>query len=60
MARKKNYKPGDIVWTQGCESSEWYECRVLEMLTPGNYLLESPAHGYAIQRHYSELERSPK
>ena len=64
MTRKKNYKPGDVVWTQGCESGAWYECRVIEpcndLSSPGEYLLASPAHGYAIYRHYSEMERSPR
>lgn len=63
VTRKKHYQPGDIVWAQGCETGNWYECRVIErcnqVLSPGDYLLDSPAHGYAIQRHYSEMRRTP-
>ena len=50
-------KPGAKVWTEAISGSPIL-CTVLEpdSLIGGEWLLASPAHGYAIQRHYSECE----
>ena len=50
-------KPGAKVWTE-TTSGEAIRCTVIkpDSIIEGEWLMASPAHGYAIQRHYSECE----
>jgi hypothetical protein len=51
-------RPGVKVWTD-TTSGEPILCAVIkpDNIMDGEWLLESPAHGYAIQRHWRELEQ---
>lgn len=50
-------RPGLKVWTE-TTSGEPILCTVIEpdTIVEGEWLLNSPAHGYAIQRHHSECQ----
>ena len=58
MTRKRCYKPGDLVVTQSTSGRALF-CTVREKadhtFEPDTYLLDSPAHGYEIARHVSEM-----
>ena len=49
--------PGAKVWTE-TTSGQPILCTVIEedTIIEGEWLMESPAHGCAIQRHHSECE----
>jgi hypothetical protein len=50
-------RPGLKVWTE-TTSGQPILCKVIEAdwLIKGEWLLNSPAHGYAIQRHHTECQ----
>ena len=50
-------RPGLEIWTETTSGSPIL-CTVIEAdwLIAGEWMLNSPAHGYAIQRHHSECQ----
>lgn len=57
MKSEEGLAPGVAVWAN-TTSGEPVLCAVLHAddVVPGEWLLSSPAHGHAIQRHFSEIE----
>ena len=59
MMRSRKVKLGMIVWTATIESRERIPCRVLGYdRWAREWLLESPAHGYAICRRADDMLRA--
>jgi hypothetical protein len=49
--------PGALVWTE-TQSGSPIQCTVIkpDTIIEDEWLLNSPSHGYAIQRHISEIK----
>jgi hypothetical protein len=53
--RRRDVKIGMLVLTMTA-SGQYIECTVRERVDERQWLLDSPAHGYAIVRHHTEFQ----